>query len=158
MDINSVTSSLRFDDSYIKSLNIGNDNIAFRSGKQRNLSVKFDPFYCGESDGRYVGKVSLSLKMTIPGQGQDKFLIDAMFVGTFSANSSSIGEDQFKKQVAINGGAALYSVARGKIESISAAAFSVGKITIPLINVLDYYKALDSKQIGKKEKGTPSKE
>ena len=49
-------------------------------------------------------------------------------------------EEEFKKLVALNGAAALISIARGKIEGITANAFADGKVTIPLINVYDYYK------------------
>lgn len=48
--------------------------------------------------------------------------------------------DSFKNTVIINGAAALIGIARGKIESISASIFNSGKITIPFVNVLDYYK------------------
>lgn len=142
MDIDNVTSSLHFDESYIERLIINNHSYAAPGNKQRTLNIKFDPQYYGETDGKYLGTVKLSIKITIPSVKQDDFLIDAIFVGTFSAESSTIKEDQFKKQVAINGGAALYSIARGKIEVISAASLSGVKIVIPFINVLDYYKAI----------------
>lgn len=49
-------------------------------------------------------------------------------------------EKQFKELVIVNGAAALIGVARGKIEAISANVFNNGKIVIPFVNVIDYYK------------------
>ena len=49
-------------------------------------------------------------------------------------------EKQFKELVIVNGAAALIGVARGKIEAISANVFNNGKIVIPFVNGIDYYK------------------
>ncbi len=54
-------------------------------------------------------------------------------------------EEEFRKKVSINGVAALIGIARGKIETISSNVFNNGKITIPFINVLEYYKEVSSK-------------
>lgn len=48
--------------------------------------------------------------------------------------------DDFQPLVAINGASALIGIARGKIEAISASIFNNGKIVIPFVNVIDYYK------------------
>lgn len=42
----------------------------------------------------------------------------------------------------MNGAAALIGIARGKFETISASIFNNGKIVIPFVNVIDYYKNL----------------
>lgn len=49
-------------------------------------------------------------------------------------------EDEFIKLVAINGAAAIIGLARGKLEAITANIFNNGKISIPFVNVLDYYR------------------
>lgn len=36
---------------------------------------------------------------------------------------------------------AVLDIARGKIESLSSSIFNNGKIVIPFVNVIDYYKA-----------------
>ena len=41
-----------------------------------------------------------------------------------------------------DGAAALISIARGKIESITSNIFDSGKVVIPFVNVIDYYKGL----------------
>ena len=42
----------------------------------------------------------------------------------------------------VNGAAALIGIARGKIEAITANIFNNGKIVIPFVNVIDYYRNL----------------
>lgn len=49
-------------------------------------------------------------------------------------------EDEFKQLVAINGAAAIIGLARGKLEAITSNIFNNGKISIPFVNVLDYYR------------------
>ena len=50
--------------------------------------------------------------------------------------------EDFKQLVIINGAAALISIARGKIESITSNIFDSGKVVIPFVHVIDYYKGL----------------
>ena len=56
-------------------------------------------------------------------------------------SKGKISEEDFKQLVAINGASALIGIARGKIESLSSSIFNNGKIVIPFVNVIDYYKA-----------------
>ena len=51
-------------------------------------------------------------------------------------------EEAFKELVIVNGAAALIGIARGKIEAISAYIFNNGKVVIPFVNVIDYYRNL----------------
>lgn len=48
----------------------------------------------------------------------------------------------FKQLVAVNGTSAVISIARGKIETITSSIFNNGKITVPFVNVIDYYKSI----------------
>jgi len=45
--------------------------------------------------------------------------------------------------VAVNGAAAIIGIARGKIEAMTANIFNSGKVVIPFVNVIDYYKSLE---------------
>lgn len=48
--------------------------------------------------------------------------------------------------VGVNGAAALIGIARGKVESITANIFNNGKIVIPFVNVIDYYKGISEEK------------
>ena len=70
-------------------------------------------------------------------ESTDKFKI--IMEGEFSS-PSAIEDEKFMELLNINGGAALYSIARAKIEAISSLIYSEGKILLPMINIIKYYK------------------
>lgn len=140
-NVNYIASELKINGSCIKSLEVENNIFALRESDKRKINISFIPSYLGKSpDGeeRY-GRVELNLNISIQSEDNNTSSIKACFAGMFSSNIR-VDEEQFKNLVAINGAASLYSVARGQIETITASIFAGGKITIPLINVLDYYK------------------
>ena len=75
-------------------------------------------------------------------QAEDRnFKLELSLEGAFLSEKNTEEED-FKQLVIINGAAALISIARGKIESITSNIFDSGKVVIPFVNVIDYYKGL----------------
>ena len=81
-----------------------------------------------------------SFGMTINESDNDNCNIHFTITGAF-LSKGKISEEDFKQLVAINGASALIGIARGKIESLSSSIFNNGKIVIPFVNVIDYYKA-----------------
>jgi len=55
-------------------------------------------------------------------------------------SQGTVSEDTFKELVIINGASAIVGIARGKIEAVSGNIFNNGKIVIPFVNIVDYYK------------------
>ena len=75
-------------------------------------------------------------------QAEDRnFKLELSLEGAFLSEKNTEEED-FKQLVIINGAAALISIARGKIESLTSNIFDSGKVVIPFVNVIDYYKGL----------------
>lgn len=58
-------------------------------------------------------------------------------------SKGDIDERSFRELVVLNGATAIIGIARGKIEAISANIFNNGKIVIPFVNVIDYYRSID---------------
>ena len=58
--------------------------------------------------------------------------------GVFKA-SNEITDEKFMELLNVNGGAALFSIARSKIEVLSSITYSEGKIVLPMINILQYF-------------------
>lgn len=58
-------------------------------------------------------------------------------------SEKNIKEEKFKELMLVNGAAALIGISRGKIETITASIFNNGKIVIPFVNVVNYYKSLN---------------
>ena len=65
--------------------------------------------------------------------------IEIALKGNFTA-SGEMPLKQFSQILALNGTAALYGILRGKIETISSTIYSTGKISLPLINVMDFFR------------------
>lgn len=57
-------------------------------------------------------------------------------------SEEGVDENTFKQLVEVNGAAAVIGIARGKIETITANIFNSGKVVIPFVNVIDYYKSV----------------
>ena len=58
--------------------------------------------------------------------------------GVFKA-SNEITDEKFMELLNINGGAALFSIARSKIEVLSSLTYTEGKIILPMINIIQYF-------------------
>lgn len=69
--------------------------------------------------------------------------LDLLIEGAFSA-PSSIEEEVFKKLLLINGAAALYSIARSKVEGITAMTFQSGKLELPMVNIINFYQSREN--------------
>ena len=50
-------------------------------------------------------------------------------------------DEEFFTTLWLNGSTALYSIARGKIETISTAVLNNGKIVLPMVNMIELLKA-----------------
>lgn len=50
----------------------------------------------------------------------------------------SCSEEKFNQQLWINGTSVLYGIVRAKMEVLSSTVFGKGKITLPLINMIDF--------------------
>ena len=76
-------------------------------------------------------------------------------VGTNALLARTLGQGNGKKAAKVAGNSLflgviiyvvclLFGIARGKIEAISGNIFNNGKITIPFVNVIDYYKSMSN--------------
>ena len=95
-----------------------------------------------------VGKLLMQLDISMTPSGEDMVsdTFEIVIEGIFKS-PAEISDAEFLKLLNINGGAALYSIARSKIETISSLTYSEGKIMLPMINMVQYYNdRLESKQ------------
>lgn len=78
----------------------------------------------------------ISLSATIDGR---TFELRMVIRGFFEIPAENEDAD-FKKMLEINGCAALYSMARASVSSISTQLFTVGNIVLPLVNFIRFYE------------------
>ena len=85
------------------------------------------------------GQISIYFEVEIIQVEEKECKIQLLLEGAFGAGKD-IEDEKFEELVLVNGAASLIGIARGKIEAISANVFNNGKIVIPFVNVIDYYK------------------
>ena len=90
-----------------------------------------------------VGGVILEIKATVS-LGKEKLSIALCIEGGFQCENAN--REDFEKLLNINGVAALYSIARSIILSLSAQSLAYGNVLLPMINVYKYSQAIDSKK------------
>ena len=103
------------------------------------LDIKYsDPVIEGQTKyGRLLLKINVIVKSAKKTEKPDTFQM--VMEGVFAADSS-MEDSKFLPLLNINGGAALYSIARAKLEAISGITYSSGKILLPMINMVEYYR------------------
>lgn len=83
--------------------------------------------------------MTIDFDVEIEQSEEQKFKLEMSLEGAF-LSSRDVDENSFKQLVGVNGAAAIIGMARGKIEAITANIFNNGKVVIPFVNVIDYYK------------------
>lgn len=142
MELNMVSKGIILVGTTIKSLNIENNIVEISADGQKSFGLNINEPEFQNVDNRILAQMVIDFDVEInqPDDGLCKFhlSLEGAFVSEEDAN-----EDTYEELVAVNGAAALVGIARGKIESISASIFHNGKIVIPFVNVVDYYKSIN---------------
>lgn len=140
MDFNKVTAELDFIGSSIHNIEINAEMISISNQTKKSFALDIKcskPLVKdGEKFGKLLMQVGVSLKKEDENQEPDTFRI--VLEGVFKA-SDKVDDDKFMELLNINGGAALYSVARSKMEVLSSITYSEGKILLPMINIIQYF-------------------
>lgn len=140
MDLNKITADLDFVSSSIHNVEIKSNliRISNKTKKSFGLDIK-----CSEpllKDNEKFGKLLMQVEVLIFKDDEDtpsdsfKVILDGIFKA-----SNELDDEKFMQLLNINGGAALYSIARSKIEVLSSLTYTEGKIILPMINILQYF-------------------
>ena len=140
MNINQVAADLEMVGCSVRNLSITNDLISIRDDDELHLDLDILPVYEGIIEQEHRGRVVLNLYIdSVRKEREDqKMEISVTFEALFRS-TDSMEEQSFIELLIINGATALYSLARGKIEAISASIFLDGKIVLPFVNIIQYY-------------------
>ena len=145
ININEITANFYIVGCAIRAMDVQNNIISLTGNEQMELNIGVEPAYHGIEGSNHSGSIRMQID-TFAKKNDDKSKnaeIKIIIEGFFRAGSD-MEEEQFKQMVAVNGAAALYSIARGKIESITSNVFAKGKIDIPFVNFIDYYEHADN--------------
>lgn len=85
--------------------------------------------------------MTIDFVVEIEQSDNQKFKMEISLEGAF-LSEEGVTKKASKQLVEVNGAAAIIGIARGKIEAITSNIFNNGKIVIPFVNVIDYYKSL----------------
>lgn len=141
MDLNKVVAELEIEKTAIHSIETKcmMTKISASTKRTFGLDIKCSQPIIKENKkyGKLLMLIDISLEQNEMEESTDKFQI--VIEGVFSS-SPAIDDEKFMELLNINGGAALYSIARAKIEAISSLIYNEGKILLPMINIIQYYK------------------
>ena len=154
MNTDNIKSNFQFIGNSITSLNIHNDFVALpESDVSKRVDVSYDIQNAGEDEDGIWGMVNLYVDCSLVAESEDEtdkpkaYSVRLVLNGCFTDNKD-VPFEEFEKMLKINGFAALYSVARSIIISISAQSVVSGSIVLPMINVFKLHK----KDAGNKQK------
>lgn len=131
--VQSFVSSCRFDNRLIS---IGSDTVL-----TNKVEVSVSKQFLNENKTlrlAYV-RIVVSGNLAVKEQEEARCDYEITIEGQFS-DPATISEEQFNQQLWINGASVLYGILRAKMEVFSSTIFNDGKITLPLINMIQLVK------------------
>ncbi len=139
MELNMIASGIRLIGSTIKNLKVDNNIVDVDKECKRSFGLNINEPEFQSVDNRVAAQMTIDFEVEIIQAEEQRCKIEISLEGAFLSEVAPI-EDEFKQLVAINGAAAIIGLARGKLEAITSNIFNNGKISIPFVNVLDYYR------------------
>ena len=140
MDFNKITAELDFVGSSVHNVEIKSDmnRISNSTKKSFGLDIKCSKPLVKDNEkfGKLLMQVEVSLFKEDEELEPDSFKI--VIEGVFKA-SNETSDEKFMELLNVNGGAALFSIARSKIEMLSSMTYAEGKIVLPMINIIQYF-------------------
>lgn len=142
MELNLIASGIELLGATVKELEIKNQIVDIAKDAKRvfGLNICEPKFQTDNENNEFYAEMIIEFEIEITQSENSVCKIHLALEGAFLSNGDT-DYDDFQQLVAINGASALIGIARGKLESISASVFNNGKIVIPFVNVIDYYKA-----------------
>ena len=141
MELNRIATGIKLVGTTIKEISVENNIVNVQKEAKRSFGLNInEPSFENIDEGLFSQK-AIDFEVEIEQAEDRNFKLELSLEGAFLSEKNTEEED-FKQLVIINGAAALISIARGKIESITSNIFDSGKVVIPFVNVIDYYKGL----------------
>ena len=140
MELNRIATGIKLVGTTIKEISVENNIVNVQKEAKRSFGLNINEPSFENIDEGLFSQMAIDFEVEIEAEDRN-FKLELSLEGAFLSEKNTEEED-FKQLVIINGAAALISIARGKIESITSNIFDSGKVVIPFVNVIDYYKGL----------------
>lgn len=141
MELNLITTGIELVGTTIKSFSVENNIVDIERQAKRSFGLNINEPHIEKAEEGLFSQMTIDIEIEIEQSENQRCKIEFSLEGAF-LSEGEVEEDVFKQLVAVNGAAAIIGIARGKIESITSNIFNNGKIVIPFVNVVDYYKSL----------------
>lgn len=141
MELNLIATGIELIGTTIKSINVENSIVDVEREAKRGFRLDINEPLFKKMDNYYFSKMTVDFEIDIEQSQKQRCKLEVSLEGAF-ISGQEISEEDFKQLVIVNGAAAIIGIARGKIETITANIFNNGKIVIPFVNVIEYYKSL----------------
>lgn len=141
MELNRIATGIKLVGTTIKEISVENNIVNVQKEAKRSFGLNINEPSFETIDEGFFAQMAIDFEVEIEQTEDRNFKLELSLEGAFLSEKNTEEED-FKQLVIINGAAALISIARGKIESITSNIFDSGKVVIPFVNVIDYYKGL----------------
>ena len=141
MELNRIATGIKLVGTTIKEISVENNIVNVQKEAKRSFGLNINEPSFENIDEGLFSQMAIDFEVVIEQAEDRNFKLELSLEGAFLSEKNTEEED-FKQLVIINGAAALISIARGKIESITSNIFDSGKVVIPFVNVIDYYKGL----------------
>lgn len=142
MEFNLVAAGIELLGTTIKNLTVENSIIDIEKKAKRSFGLNINEPYIEKIENGLYAEVVLDFEIEIEESEEEKFTMKLSLEGAF-LSEGEVDEKSFKQLVGVNGAAAIIGIARGRIEAITSNILNNGKVTIPFVNVIDYYKSLE---------------
>ena len=140
MDFNKITAELDFVGSSVHNVEIKSDMIRIFNSTKKSFGLDIKCSKPLVKDNEKFGKLLMQVEVSLFKEDEelepDSFKI--VMEGVFKA-SNETSDEKFMELLNVNGGAALFSIARSKIEMLSSMTYAEGKIVLPMINIIQYF-------------------
>ena len=141
MELNRIATGIKLVGTTIKEISVENNIVNVQKEAKRSFGLNINEPSFENIDEGLFSQMAIDFEVEIEQAEDRNFKLELSLEGAFLSEKNTEEED-FKQLVIINGAAALISIARGKIESITSNIFDSGKVVIPFVNVIAYYKGL----------------
>ena len=141
MELNLIAAGIELVGTTIKNLTVENTIVDVEKEAKRSFGLNINEPYFEKTEDGFFSQLTIDFEIEIEQSGEQKFKMELTLEGAF-LSEGGIDEKNFKQLAGVNGAAAVIGIARGKIESITSNIFDSGKVVIPFVNVIDYYKGL----------------
>ena len=136
MELNRIATGIKLVGTTIKEISVENNIVNVQKEAKRSFGLNINEPSFENIDEGLFSQMAIDFEVEIEQTEDRNFKLELSLEGAFLSEKNTEEED-FKQLVIINGAAALISIARGKIESITSNIFDSGKVVIPFVNVID---------------------